>query len=85
MAWLNAFLDKLTNKFHMLIGTCYGGALAVYYFKTHNDLGPGFVNATYAFYAFLAGHALTYQKWPDQDKPTVAPDANLPVPDLRKL
>lgn len=65
MAWVNAFLDKLTNKFHMLIGTVYGAALAIYYFKTHIDLGPGFVNATYAFYAFLLGHALTYQKWPD--------------------
>lgn len=76
MAWFDAILDKLTNKFHMLIGTCYGFALAVYHFKTHNELPPGFVNASYAFYAFLLGHAATYQKWPDQDRPDV---------DLRKL
>ena len=69
MSWLNATLDKLTNKFHMVIGTCYASALAIYSLKSHHDLGPGLVNATYAFYAFLAGHALTYQKWPDQDQP----------------
>lgn len=82
MPRLDAFLDKLTNKFHMLLGTSYAIALAVYHFKTGKDLGPGFVNATYAFYAFLLGHAVTYQKWPDSSAP---PDANLPTPDLRKL
>jgi hypothetical protein len=63
---LNAVLDKLTNKFHIILGCAAQASLIVYHFKTGKDLGPGLVNATYAFYAFLLGHAATYQKWPDQ-------------------
>lgn len=60
-------LDALVNKFHIILGTAAQGALIFYHFKTGHDLGPGLVNTVYAYYAFLAGHALTYQKWPDKD------------------
>lgn len=76
MAWINSVLnkissipvlDKLTNKFHIVIGVCYGSALAIYHFKTGKDIPPGLVSCTYALYGFLLGHAGVYQKWPDQD------------------
>jgi hypothetical protein len=60
-------LDTLINKFHIVLGTSAQGALIFYHFKTGKDLGPGLVNSVYAYYAFLAGHALTYQKFPDKD------------------
>lgn len=60
-------LDALVNKFHTIIGTVYATGLVAYSFKTGHDIGPGLVNATYAFYAFLVGHAFTYQKYPDKD------------------
>jgi hypothetical protein len=66
MNW-DRVLDIVINKVHMVVACIYGGGLAVYSLKTGHDLGPGLVNATYAFYGFLAGHALTYQKWPDKD------------------
>lgn len=69
---LNTVLDKLTNKFHIVLGCLCQGALMAYHFKTGKDLGPGLVNSTYAFYAFLAGHAFTYQKYPD------TPDQDVP-------
>jgi len=82
-------LDTLVNKFHIILGTVCQAAIIVYAFRYHKDLGPGIVNTVYAFYAFLAGHAFTYQKWPDQSSaalptPAVAPvvaqpDARLPV------
>jgi len=60
-------LDTLVNKFHIVLGSAVQAALIFYHFKTGHDLGPGLVNTVYAFYAFLAGHALTYQKYPDKD------------------
>jgi hypothetical protein len=68
MSTINVVLDKLTNKFHIVLGTLAQGALIFYHFKTGKDLGPGLVNSVYAFYAFLLGHAATYQKWPDSDQ-----------------
>ena len=63
--WFNTVLDKLTNKFHIVLACMSHGALMTYHFKTGKDIPPGLVNLTYAFYAFLGGHALTYQKYPD--------------------
>ncbi len=63
---VNKVFDALINKFHILLATACQGAIIIYHFKTGHDVGPGVVNTTYAFYAFLAGHALTYQKYPDQ-------------------
>lgn len=60
-------LDFMVNKAHTTIGVIYGAILLAYYMKTHRDLPPGMVSATYAFYGFLLGHAGIYQKWPDQD------------------
>jgi hypothetical protein len=65
METLNKILDTLINKFHIVLGTACQGAIVIYHFKTGHDLGPGVVNTVYAFYAFLAGHAFTYQKYPD--------------------
>lgn len=61
----SGFLDTLINKFHIVLGTTAQAAIIVYHFKTGKDVGPGVVNTVYAFYAFLAGHALTYQRYPD--------------------
>jgi hypothetical protein len=65
---LNQVLDTLINKFHIILGTSAQAALIFYHFKTGKDLGPGLVNSVYAYYAFLAGHAVAYQKWPDKDE-----------------
>ena len=62
---INKILDALINKFHIILASVAQGAIIVYHFKTGHDVGPGVVNTVYAFYAFLAGHAFTYQKYPD--------------------
>ena len=64
---LDRVLDLLINKFHIILGSSAQVALIFYRFKTGKDLGPGLVNSVYAYYAFLAGHAVAYQKWPDKD------------------
>jgi hypothetical protein len=66
---LSGILDTLINKFHIVLGSVTQGAIIVYHFKTGKDVGPGVVNTVYAFYAFLAGHALTYQRYPDSPTP----------------
>ncbi len=60
-------LDTLINKFHIILGSAAQAAIFVYHFKTGHDLGAGVQNTVYGYYAFLAGHALTYQKYPDKD------------------
>lgn len=65
---INKILDALVNKFHIILGSIVQGAIIAYHFKTHIDLGPMVTNTIYAFYAFLGGHALTYQLHPDKDK-----------------
>jgi len=62
----NKILDALINKFHTIIGSAWAAALLTYRWKTGNDIGAGLMNVTYAFYAFLLGHAYTYQRYPDQ-------------------
>lgn len=59
-------LDVLINKFHIVLGSAAQAAILVYHFKTGHDIGSGIQNTVYGYYAFLAGHALTYQKYPDQ-------------------
>jgi hypothetical protein len=58
-------LDTLINKFHIALATGAQAAVFIFHFKTGHDIGPGVQNTLYAYYAFLAGHALTYQKYPD--------------------
>ncbi len=65
---LKSILDAITNKFHIILGTVYQGAILAYHFKTGHDIGPGVVNTVYAFYALLVGHAFTYQKYPDSSQ-----------------
>src|SRR5271170_5428844 len=62
---LKNFLDKLTNDAHIPIALVVFIATFTYCAKTGKDLLPGFVSSLYAFYGFLGGHALVYQKWPD--------------------
>ena len=50
---------------------------STYCFHTGKDLLPGYVSSLYAFYGFLGGHALVYQKWPDPTTP--APTVNVDV------
>jgi len=58
-------LDTLINKFHIILGSAAQAAIFVYHFKTGHDIGSGVQNTVYGYYAFLAGHALTYQRYPD--------------------
>jgi hypothetical protein len=67
---LKNFLDKLTNDSHVPIAIFVFGVTMTYVWHTGKDLPPGFVSSLYAFYGFLGGHALVYQKWPDQQAPT---------------
>ena len=68
------YLDLLINKFHILLATTAQAAVLAYQFKTGHDIGPGIQNSLYGYFAFLAGHALTYQKYPD------ASDVKIPTP-----
>src|SRR5579863_8716846 len=67
---LRSFLDKLTNDSHVPIALFVFLVTSAYHFHTGKDLGVNYTNSLYAFYGFLGGHALVYQKWPD---PTTAP------------
>jgi hypothetical protein len=60
-------LEVVVNKLHIIIGTATQAAVLAYHFKTGHDIGSGIQNSLYGFYAFLTGHALTYQKYPDVD------------------
>ena len=66
-------LDKLTdyivNKLHIVLAGATQAAILAFHFKTGHDIGAGVQNTIYAWYGFLAGHALTYQKFPDQPQP----------------
>lgn len=68
---LDKAFDFLINKFHIVLGTVAQATVLAYQYKTGHDIGPGIQNSLYGYYAFLAGHALTYQKYPDQDKDKV--------------
>jgi hypothetical protein len=67
---LKNFLDKLTNDAHVPIALFVFVVTFAYCAKTGKDIPPGFVSSLYAFYGFLGGHALVYQKWPDPSAPT---------------
>lgn len=58
--------DALINKLHTVIGTVYAGGVLGYYMHTGKAIDMGFVAFSATFYAFLLGHAYTYQKYPDQ-------------------
>jgi hypothetical protein len=62
------YLDTFINKFHLVLGSGAQAALLAYHFHTGHDIGSGVTNTVYAYYAFLGGHALTYQLHPDKDK-----------------
>ena len=64
---LDKIFDLLINKFHIILGTGCEAAILFYHFHTGHDIGSGVQGTVYAFYAFLAGHAFTYQKYPDHD------------------
>ncbi len=73
---IQAFLDKLTNDAHVPIALFVFCVTFAYCAHTGKDLPPGFVSSLYAFYGFLGGHALVYQKWPDAANPTVDVNVN---------
>jgi hypothetical protein len=68
---LKRFLDRLTNDAHVPIAIFVFCVTFAYVAHTGKDIPPGFVSSLYAFYGFLGGHALVYQKWPDPTNPTV--------------
>jgi len=74
---LKAFLDKLTNDAHVPIALFVFVVTFAYCAKTGKDIPPGFVSSLYAFYGFLGGHALVYQKWPDPTQPAPTVDVNV--------
>lgn len=59
--------DVIINKFHVALAAICQGVIFVVHFKTGKDIGANVQGTVYAFYGFLAGHALTYQKYPDKD------------------
>lgn len=75
MNWDRVY-DIVINKMHVVLAAVTQGAIIVFHFKTGKDIGNGVQGTVYAWYGFLAGHALTYQKWPD---PANA-DSTAPVP-----
>jgi hypothetical protein len=76
---LKGFLDKLTNDSHVPIALLVFTATSAYHFYTHRDLGTNYTNSLYALYGFLGGHALVYQKWPDQNPPAAPTDPTVNV------
>jgi hypothetical protein len=73
---VKGLLDKLTNDAHVPIAIAVFIATFTWVCKGH-DLPPGFVSSLYAFYGFLGGHALVYQKWPDPTNPAPTVDVNV--------
>lgn len=73
MNWDRVY-DIVINKLHVVLAAVTQGAIIVFHFKTGRDIGNGVQGTVYAWYAFLAGHALTYQKFPDANNDGV-PDA----------
>jgi len=70
-------LDKLTNDSHVPIAVLIFVVTSAYHFHTGKDLGTNYTNSLYAIYAFLGGHALVYQKWPDKDQQAPTVDVNV--------
>jgi hypothetical protein len=67
---LGPVLDALINKLHTVLGTVYAAAVLLYAMHTGKDIGMGVVAFSGTYYAFLLGHAWTYQVHPDQpDQP----------------
>jgi hypothetical protein len=54
---LTNVLDKLNNSSHILIGLMIFAVVTTIHVWTKRDLGPQYVNAVYATYLFLGGHA----------------------------
>jgi hypothetical protein len=63
------FWDVVVNKVHVLVAVIYSGGLATYVMHSGKDIPSGLQNVTYAFFAFLAGHNFTNQKYPDPPTP----------------
>lgn len=63
--WCDKVFDVIVNKMHIVIAVFYSGGLATYVMHTGKDIPPGLQNLSYALFAFLAGHNLTNQKYPD--------------------
>lgn len=63
---VNKILDALINKMHVAIGTVYAAAILAYTWITGRPIDPGLAQFSWGFYVFLAGHAFTYQKYPDK-------------------
>jgi hypothetical protein len=57
-------LQKLKDYAHVPIAVFVLLLTFGYTWYTGRDLGPNFTNSLYAFYAFLAGHGFTQNKWP---------------------
>lgn len=64
---LDKIFDVLINKMHIVLAAVCQGGILLWHFHTGHDIGSGVQNTVYAYYAFLGGHALTYQKYPDKD------------------
>lgn len=76
---MKGFLDKLTNDAHVPIALFVFCCTFGWVMKGH-DLPSGFVSSLYAFYGFLGGHALVYQKWPDANHDGIPDSQQTPDP-----
>jgi hypothetical protein len=65
---LKAFVAKVKSDGHVPVALLALAVTTTVYIVTKKDLGPGYVNAMYAFYAFLAGDKFFQNKYnPDSD------------------
>ena len=60
---VSAFIARLKSDFHVPIALGVFVSTSVYHFVSGRDLGSSYVNSLYAFYAFLAGHSFTQEKY----------------------
>jgi len=64
-----SLLDTVINKGHFILAALCQAAVLVMHYGFHKDISVNVQGTVYAFYGFLGAHALTYQKYPDQQDP----------------
>lgn len=64
---IKAFIEKIKSDGHVPVALFVFIVTTVIHVITKRDLGANYTNSLYAFYAFLAGHKISQDKYgPDQ-------------------
>ncbi len=79
MNWDKIF-DVIVNKIHIALAAVCQGTILFYQMHTGHDVQPGVQNTVYAYYAFLAGHNFTNQKYQPNDDDAAASDPTTTTP-----